>query len=651
MPGIVIQITGDGAGAAEAMRVIEERMQETAKRGEEMSSRLEAAGEKLRSAFEMVGIGVGIEQAIDKMKEMVNQSIELGVELGHLSEQTGISAENLSTLKYVSDQSGVSFESLSKGFKKLSTDLFEIGNGAKEPLQAFNAIGISEKQLTATGGDLFKVMELVAQRFQTMPDGATKNAVATQLFGRAGQELIPILNEGSDGLEEYRKKAEALGIVLDKSGIEKMEGLHKSLVDVKAAFEGAGLSITNALAPALQALARETLEVLGIGNGPHGGDFGAGIQAIDDWADEWVHAIARIMPALAGLGDQFDKAFPGDTSDVRARRRSGNIKQDLDYFNQPAQRGAGDSDRAIHDDGMVTIPLSQTILQYRMAQLNALIASNKADQIAAEQATEDAAKAQQDTAEKVAMLDAFKTQTPSVRVDPDAYKQQALMAEIQRRVQEQEDENAEGAANKSGLNAEAARQAAGTIGSFADQLTDQAVRGKLSFKSLVDSAISDLERFAMKVMEERALIPALNSLFGLGAGAGAAANAPSSYADVMSTDTGLQIPMDAGGGDIADGGMAVVGDGGDGSGSELFAPKGPGTILPHDVLEGVAKGGGSRGGAPSVMINNVNNSSQPVEMKQGGTSWDADAKQFIIHTVLEDMASGGALAQAQGGTR
>jgi len=44
------------------------------------------------------------------------------------------------------------------------------------------------------------------------------------------------------------------------------------------------------------------------------------------------------------------------------------------------------------------------------------------------------------------------------------------------------------------------------------------------------------------------------------------------------------------------------------------------------------------------MINNVNNSSQPVDMKQGGVSWDAGARQFIIHTVLEDAASGGPVA-------
>jgi hypothetical protein len=109
--------------------------------------------------------------------------------------------------------------------------------------------------------------------------------------------------------------------------------------------------------------------------------------------------------------------------------------------------------------------------------------------------------------------------------------------------------------------------------------------------------------------------------------------------------------MMAVGGDIGSDGMAIVGDGSDLSGSEIFAPKGPGTVLPHDVLEGIAKGGGGAGGAPNVTIHNVNNSSQAADMKQGGVSYDAQARQFIIHTILEDAASGGPVAGMVGGAR
>jgi hypothetical protein len=230
---------------------------------------------------------------------------------------------------------------------------------------------------------------------------------------------------------------------------------------------------------------------------------------------------------------------------------------------------------------------------------------------------------------------------------------QAAQLAIEKRHREEEQQRAldrtsrQGERHDSNLDVEMSRQAAQTIGTFMDQFASQAIQGKISFKSLIDSAVMDLERFAMKVMEQRMLMPILNSLFGLGGGNGAAVLSAAQSVTAGSAGIGLesmQLPFLAGGGDLGAGDMAVVGDGGNGSGAELFAPKGPGTVLPHDVLEGIAKGGGGGGGAPSVTIHNVNNSSQAVDMKQGGVSYDAQARQFIIHTVLEDAASGGPVA-------
>jgi hypothetical protein len=42
-----------------------------------------------------------------------------------------------------------------------------------------------------------------------------------------------------------------------------------------------------------------------------------------------------------------------------------------------------------------------------------------------------------------------------------------------------------------------------------------------------------------------------------------------------------------------------------------------------------------------VTIQTINNSSAQVQHTQAGVSWDAQAKQFIIQTVLEDANSGG----------
>jgi hypothetical protein len=482
MPGITIQIMGDGAGAAEALRIIEVRMKETQHRGDEMSSGLVEAGEKIRAAFEMVGIGLGIREAVDGFKEMINRSMELAVQIGHLSQQTGISTENLSTLKYVSDQTGVSFETLTKGFKKLSTDLYDLEHGskaAKGVAEAFKAVGVSAKDLTATGGDLFKVMELVAAKFQSMPDGFEKNAVATKLFGKAGQELIPILNQGAEGIEEMRGKAQAMGLVLDESGVKKLEEMHHKTVELKGALEGLGLSLTTTLAPAIEALIPKMEQLLGIGGqGPHGNDFIAGLRALsdNDPLGSWQDFNKQVFGHPLGVDEQ-NVTHPAAASAPKggAGEGGGGGVNFGEPYNPWAHIPGGDKP------------------DWRFDQIRGAIRDQwkEITEIDRAEGQKEWDQIQKDREQSI--VDMFKSQTPAAHLDPDAYKRQALMEQIQRGIEEQEDLNAAKKENGDRLNQMEAMQAANTVGSFMNQFTEMALRGKVSFKSLIDSAISDLE--------------------------------------------------------------------------------------------------------------------------------------------------------------
>ena len=49
----------------------------------------------------------------------------------------------------------------------------------------------------------------VANKFSKMEDGAGKVSLAVALFGRAGMDMIPILNKGSVGIGNWKEKRTA----------------------------------------------------------------------------------------------------------------------------------------------------------------------------------------------------------------------------------------------------------------------------------------------------------------------------------------------------------------------------------------------------------------------------------------------------------
>ena len=81
-------------------------------------------------------------------------------------------------------------------------EYFDASQGAKSQADAFKSLGVS---VTDSNGNLRSadsVLLDIADRFAESADGADKTAIAMRVFGESGRTLIPLLNSGSDGIEQ-----------------------------------------------------------------------------------------------------------------------------------------------------------------------------------------------------------------------------------------------------------------------------------------------------------------------------------------------------------------------------------------------------------------------------------------------------------------
>jgi len=172
----------------------------------------------LKSAFAALGVGL----SVNAFSEMLKGTIEAADRLGKLSQSVGISVESLSALKYSAGLSDISLEQLGKGLEKLSKNMLSVEQGSGSAVSAIEGLGVTAKGGAAAAfaqlninveqskGHLKSsesVMLEVADKFEGMKDGAVKTAVAMQIFGKSGAELIPLLNQGSAAIEAQRQEA------------------------------------------------------------------------------------------------------------------------------------------------------------------------------------------------------------------------------------------------------------------------------------------------------------------------------------------------------------------------------------------------------------------------------------------------------------
>jgi hypothetical protein len=81
----------------------------------------------------------------------------------------------------------------------------------------------------------------VADAFSKMADGAEKTALSMEIFGRAGNAIIPILNGGSKAIKTFTAELKAAGAVLDEQMIAKLAEVDDKLDRMKRRWDGAVL--------------------------------------------------------------------------------------------------------------------------------------------------------------------------------------------------------------------------------------------------------------------------------------------------------------------------------------------------------------------------------------------------------------------------
>lgn len=85
-----------------------------------------------------------------------------------------------------------------------------------------------------------------------------KSALAAGIFGdRVGDQMIPLLNEGAEGLKKAGREAEAFGLVMSDKDAKATEEFNNSMGRLSASFKGLLQSVVLPLLPALQGVVEQ----------------------------------------------------------------------------------------------------------------------------------------------------------------------------------------------------------------------------------------------------------------------------------------------------------------------------------------------------------------------------------------------------------
>jgi hypothetical protein len=210
----------------------------------------------LAGAFAVTGLA----KAGAALGRLIVSGAEAADKLGKLAQSAGMPVEDLSKLAYAAELSDVSTEELGTSLARLSKNMVEAAQGSKSQAEAFARLGVEVKNADGTMRDVDDVLMDVADRFAGAEDGAGKAAIAQELFGRAGADLIPLLNQGAAGLRSYADEAERFGLVVTEEAATAADEFGDNLDRLKLLGRGFALAVSQELNPALTDLSTSFLD-------------------------------------------------------------------------------------------------------------------------------------------------------------------------------------------------------------------------------------------------------------------------------------------------------------------------------------------------------------------------------------------------------
>lgn len=190
--------------------------------------------------------------AVAGLTAIAKGSIDAADNLNDMSQRTGVAVESLSRFGQAAQDSGSSIEGVAKGMGQLAKRITDPSSAASK---ALSGIGVATRDAQGKVRSLDAVMLEISDRFAKMPDGAEKSALAMQLFGKSGVELIPMLNQGRAALEQYQA-------TISGDMAKSADEFNDSLNAIGRSLSGPFNEAVTALLPAITSIAQGIVGII-----------------------------------------------------------------------------------------------------------------------------------------------------------------------------------------------------------------------------------------------------------------------------------------------------------------------------------------------------------------------------------------------------
>lgn len=276
-------------------------------------------GNGTKIALAMIGgAGVGAAAAWAKATTALTT---YGDDIAKAAKRTGISTDAMQRFSMAAKLSGTSMEGLETGVRRMAGVIYDAGVGLETAKRPLADLGLSFDELKDQLPE--DQLTTILERLAGVTNATKRAALATDIFGRSGTMLLPMLDGGGEGLRQLMTEADRLHLIIPPEQIAAAEELNDAMDRVRG-------------------------RVLAIAQAGIGKDMDLLAAALNDLALN-----EDLFRILSGAVSEVSAGMTGLVESVAAMARD---KDSMEALANVAQ-GMGEGFRLVADSLAVSVPL------------------------------------------------------------------------------------------------------------------------------------------------------------------------------------------------------------------------------------------------------------------------------------------------------
>lgn len=197
-------------------------------------------------------VAAAIVKAEKALISMTKEAASNADDLLTLASVTGTTTDSVQELNYMAALTDVSFDRIKDSLKETTNKMQEAATGTGDAYEAYKRLKV---EITNTDGSLRSAQDVFYDTIDAlgeMKNKTERDALAMDLMSESAQELNPLIELGSEKMQEYAQEAHDMGYVLDRDALKSLQAVDDAYARLQKTQEGVKNQLAVEFAPYIE---------------------------------------------------------------------------------------------------------------------------------------------------------------------------------------------------------------------------------------------------------------------------------------------------------------------------------------------------------------------------------------------------------------